>query len=64
METEGGYRGVWQLCGGSNPRHRRPVLGGGGDGEREMGEGERGERIPVIALCVIVVKINHIREDV
>jgi hypothetical protein len=38
-------------------------MGGGSDGERETGEGERGEHsiIPVIPLCVIVVKVNDVR---
>jgi hypothetical protein len=60
---KGRIQGVWQLRGGSNPRHRRSVQGGGGDGERETGREKEASESPVIALCVIVMKINHVRGE-
>jgi hypothetical protein len=42
IATEGGDWVVRQRYGGSNRRHKRPVLGDGGNGERE--ETEEGER--------------------
>jgi hypothetical protein len=60
MDTEGGDGGVWQRCGGYNRRHRRPDQGSGGDGERETGEGERGERRgSLISLTVVSIIVNH-----